>query len=124
MIAWQIVNIAQIIILTCIIGLMIVVWDMEIVENHILTVYDTQTMIKKLQEHGYEVTKIEDNAKLYIVHDEDYCWQAVIRAKNYEEAINKLHKWMDENNHNNGEVWNSRNVKWYMDLCDNNEVIR
>lgn len=87
-------------------------------------IYDTQTMIKKLQERGYEVTKIEDNAKLYIVHDEDYCWQAVIRAKNYEEAINKLHKWMDENNHNNGEVWNSRNVKWYMDLCDNNEVIK
>lgn len=62
--------------------------------------------------------------KLYLIHDDDYCWRLVVYANNRTEAMDKLHKWMDENNQNNGEVWNSRNVKWYMDLCDNNEVIK
>ena len=62
--------------------------------------------------------------KLYLIHDDDYCWRLVVCANNRTEAMDKLHKWMDENNQNNGEVWNSRNAKWYMDLCDNNEVIK
>ena len=83
----------------------------------------TEEMIRELQKLGYEVTKTEGNTKLYIVYNEDYCWKIVVRAKNYKEAMNKFHKWMDKNNSNNDIVWNSRNEEWYTELCDNNKVI-
>lgn len=60
--------------------------------------------------------------KLYLVHDDEFYYKIVINAENQEDAINKLHNWMDVTNQN-GEFWNSKNVKWIVDICDNNKVI-
>lgn len=61
--------------------------------------------------------------KLYLVHDEDFNYRVVVYANNTEEAIDKLHKWMEETKQN-GELWKSKNTKWYADLCDNDVVIK
>lgn len=61
--------------------------------------------------------------KLYLVHDEDYNYKIVVSATNYDEAIKKTHKWLEETKQN-GDLWNSKNVRWIAELCDNNTVIR
>lgn len=60
--------------------------------------------------------------RLYLVHDEDYSYRVIISASNADEAIEKLHKWIEETKQN-GELWKSIGVKWYADLCDNDKVI-
>ena len=59
---------------------------------------------------------------LYFVHDADYSYRVVVRAKDGDEAISKLKAWMQETKQN-GELWSSANVKWYADLCDNDKII-
>lgn len=59
---------------------------------------------------------------LYLVHDEDYSYRVVISASSADEAIAKLHKWLERTNQNS-ELWSSHGVKWYVDLCDNDKVI-
>lgn len=59
---------------------------------------------------------------LYLVHDEDYNYRVVVRANNSEEAIKRVLKWIEETGQN-GELWNSNNIKWSADLCDNDTVI-
>lgn len=59
---------------------------------------------------------------LYLVHDNNYNYRIVIRAKDADEAINKLHNYMKETKQN-GEFWSSNNIIWYADLCDNEKVI-
>lgn len=53
--------------------------------------------------------------RLYLVHDEEYCYRIVIKANSSNEAIEKFHKWFEN--------FNSNNVKWIADLCDNDVVI-
>ena len=60
--------------------------------------------------------------KLYLVHDEEYCYRVVINANNRNEAIEKTYKWFEDTKQN-GEFFNSNNVKWIADLCDNDVVI-
>lgn len=59
---------------------------------------------------------------LYIIHDIHYCYRVVIRANNSDEAIEKLHKWLEETKQR-GEFFTSNNVKWVVELCDNDVVI-
>lgn len=60
--------------------------------------------------------------KLYLVHDEYDNYKVIVYATNGEDAIEKMHKWMVETKQN-GEFFNSKNVKWIADLCDNNKVL-
>ena len=60
--------------------------------------------------------------RLYLVHDEEYCYRVIIKASNNNDAIEKLHKWFEETKRN-GEFFNSNNVTWIADLCDNDVVI-
>ena len=61
--------------------------------------------------------------RLYLVHDKEYCYRVVINANNSNDAIEKLHKWFEDTKQN-GEFFNSKNVKWITDLCDNYLVIK
>lgn len=74
------------------------------------------------KECGEFMNWLDSRTFLYLVHDEDYNYRVVIRATNSEEAVAKLHRWLAETNQN-GELWSSKNVKWYADLCDNDKVI-
>ena len=60
--------------------------------------------------------------RLYLVHDKEYCYRVVINANNSNDAIEKLHKWFEDTKQNR-EFFNSKNVKWITDLCDNDVVI-
>lgn len=60
--------------------------------------------------------------RLYLVHDEDYCYRVVIQANQNEDAIEKLHKWFKDTKQDS-EFFTSKNVKWIADLCDNDVVI-
>lgn len=60
--------------------------------------------------------------RLYLVHDEEYCYRVVIKASSNNDAIEKLHKWFKESK-KNGEFFNSKNVKWIAELCDNDVVV-
>lgn len=59
---------------------------------------------------------------LYVVHDEYYNYRVVVYANNEEEAIEKLHKWVEETKQN-GKFWHSKDVQWYADLCNNDVVL-
>lgn len=58
--------------------------------------------------------------RLYLVHDEDYSYKIVVSAQNTNEALEKLTTFLQETKQA-GELWH--NVKWIVDLCDNDKVI-
>lgn len=58
--------------------------------------------------------------RLYLVHDEDYSYKIVVSAQNVNEALEKVDAFLQETKQA-GELW--RNVKWIVDLCDNDTVI-
>lgn len=58
--------------------------------------------------------------KLYLLHDEDYGYKVVVSAQNANEALEKLNTFLQETKQT-GELW--RDVKWIVDLCDNDKVI-
>ena len=58
--------------------------------------------------------------RLYLVHDEDYSYKIVVSAQNVNEALEKVDTFLQETKQS-GELW--RNVKWIVDLCDNDTVI-
>ena len=60
--------------------------------------------------------------RLYLVHDKEYAYMVVIKASRSNDAIEKLHKWFEKAKQH-GEFFNSNNVKWIADLCDNDVVI-
>ena len=60
--------------------------------------------------------------RLYLVHDENYCYRVVVQANDEKEAIKKLHKWFEETKQN-GEFFISNKVKWIADLCDNDKIL-
>lgn len=60
--------------------------------------------------------------RLYVVHDEDYSYKIVVSAMDYKEAIEKTHKWLEETKQNSN-LWNSKNIKWIAELCDNDIVV-
>lgn len=58
--------------------------------------------------------------KLYLLHDEDYSYKVVVSAQNANEALEKLNTFLQETKQT-CELW--RDVKWIVDLCDNDKVI-
>ena len=58
--------------------------------------------------------------KLYLLHDEDYSYKVVVSAQNANEALEKLNTFLQETKQA-GELL--RNVRWIVDLCDNDTVI-
>lgn len=58
--------------------------------------------------------------RLYLVHDEDYSYKIVVSVQNVNEALEKVDAFLQETKQA-GELW--RNVKWIVDLCDNDTVI-
>ena len=58
--------------------------------------------------------------RLYLVHDEDYSYKIVVSAQNVNEALEKVDTFLQETKQA-GELW--RNVRWIVDLCDNDTFI-
>lgn len=59
---------------------------------------------------------------LWLIHDKDYSYRVIVKADSVTEALSKMHKW-SETTKQNGEYWNSANVRWYADICDNEDVL-
>ena len=58
--------------------------------------------------------------RLYLVHDEDYSYKIVVSAQNAKDALKKLNTFLKETKQA-GDLW--RDLKWVVDLCDNDKVL-
>lgn len=60
--------------------------------------------------------------RLFLVEDVGYCERYIVKAKNGDEAIEKLHKWFDSTGRNS-ETFSSRDKNWLADIFDSDEII-
>lgn len=60
--------------------------------------------------------------KLYLVHDDNYCYKVVVKAETSDEAISKVKVFLQRTNQAS-EFFKSNHVKWIADLCDNDTIL-